>query len=135
MGFLSPSDATELLDYVSSITLTRGHTLQRSGKVLQCIVHEDEDTVGTQVLRFWDLEGMVQGSQRHPYAVVARLEFGPDEGELFFFTGRCSCPVGVDCKHTVALALQAEVAFVAAHHVARILLVIVAAPLLFRLWR
>ena len=109
MGFLSPSDATELLDYVSSTTLTRGHTLQRSGQVLQCIVHEDEDTVGTQVLRFWDLEGLVQGSQRHPYAVVARLEFGPDEGELFFFTGRCSCPVGVDCKHAVALALQAGV--------------------------
>ena len=44
-------------------------------------------------------------------------------------------PGGLTEMSLVALALQAEVAFVAAHHVARILLVIVAAPLLFRLWR
>jgi uncharacterized membrane protein AbrB (regulator of aidB expression) len=34
----------------------------------------------------------------------------------------------------VALALHAEAAFVATHHVVRILMVIVAAPLVFRLW-
>ena len=44
-------------------------------------------------------------------------------------------PGGLTEMSLVALALQAEVAFVAAHHVLRILLVIVAAPLLFRLWR
>lgn len=43
-------------------------------------------------------------------------------------------PGGLTEMSLVALALQAEVAFVAAHHVVRILLVIVAAPLLFRFW-
>ncbi len=44
-------------------------------------------------------------------------------------------PGGLTEMSLVALALQAEVAFVALHHVVRILLVIVSAPLLFRLWR
>ncbi|MEH7829533.1 AbrB family transcriptional regulator [Gemmobacter denitrificans] len=44
-------------------------------------------------------------------------------------------PGGLTEMSLVALALQAEVAFVAAHHVLRILVVIVAAPLLFRLWQ
>lgn len=44
-------------------------------------------------------------------------------------------PGGLTEMSLVALALHAEVAFVALHHVVRILLVIVSAPLLFRLWR
>ncbi len=44
-------------------------------------------------------------------------------------------PGGLTEMSLVALAMHAEVAFVAAHHVVRILLVIVAAPLIFRLWR
>ena len=73
MGFLSPSDATELLDYVSSTTLTRGRTLQRSGQVLQCIVHEDEDTVGTQVLRFGPMRALVLGLEA-VFACGTRLD-------------------------------------------------------------
>lgn len=44
-------------------------------------------------------------------------------------------PGGLTEMSLVAIALHAEVAFVAAHHVLRILLVIVAAPLIFRLLR
>jgi membrane AbrB-like protein len=43
-------------------------------------------------------------------------------------------PGGLTEMSLVALALNAEAAFVATHHVVRILMVIVAAPLLFRLW-
>lgn len=43
-------------------------------------------------------------------------------------------PGGLTEMSLVALALHAEAAFVATHHVVRILLVIVAAPVLFRLW-
>jgi uncharacterized protein len=44
-------------------------------------------------------------------------------------------PGGLTEMSLVAIALHAEVAFVAAHHVVRILMVIVAAPLMFRLLR
>ena len=44
-------------------------------------------------------------------------------------------PGGLTEMSLVAIALQAEVAFVAAHHVIRILIVIVAAPLIFRIVR
>jgi membrane AbrB-like protein len=43
-------------------------------------------------------------------------------------------PGGLTEMSLVALALNAEAAFVATHHVVRILLVIVAAPILFRIW-
>jgi uncharacterized membrane protein AbrB (regulator of aidB expression) len=43
-------------------------------------------------------------------------------------------PGGLTEMSLVALALHAEAAFVATHHVARILMVIVAAPLVFRFW-
>jgi hypothetical protein len=43
-------------------------------------------------------------------------------------------PGGLTEMSLVALALHAEAAFVATHHVVRIFLVIVAAPILFRLW-
>lgn len=43
-------------------------------------------------------------------------------------------PGGLTEMSLVALALNAEAAFVATHHVVRILLVIVAAPVLFRAW-
>jgi uncharacterized protein len=55
--------------------------------------------------------------------------FGVDQVLLAY------APGGLTEMSLVALALHAEVAFVAAHHVMRILLVIVAAPLIFRLWR
>jgi membrane AbrB-like protein len=43
-------------------------------------------------------------------------------------------PGGLTEMSLVALALHAEAAFVATHHIARIFLVIVAAPLVFRIW-
>ena len=43
-------------------------------------------------------------------------------------------PGGLTEMSLVALALHAEAAFVATHHVVRILMVIVAAPVLFRFW-
>ena len=50
-------------------------------------------------------EGKVRGSGSAPYhvsAVARRL----DPGQLAI-SGECSCPVGFDCKHVVALLLQA----------------------------
>jgi len=54
----------------------------------------------------WRLEGEVLGSQRTPYAVTVELGLMPD-GEVDFWHGHCTCPVGRQCKHGVALVAQA----------------------------
>ena len=59
----------------------------------------------------WDgaqnaLQGTVRGSGDHLYTTV--VHFSPRNGsDLEFEFGECSCPVGLDCKHAVALALTA----------------------------
>src|SRR5579864_2437010 len=59
----------------------------------------------------WDppelaLHGMVRGSTGEFYATAAYFsQFGDLPHE--FERGECSCPVGLDCKHAVALILAA----------------------------
>ncbi|MBK6747477.1 DEAD/DEAH box helicase [Ottowia sp.] len=96
MPFLS--DADDLRGFVSSTTLDRGRALFRGRKVLECIVAEDGDDA-------WVADGSVQGSQWEPYDTTVRVEFS-EAGELETFEGDCTCPVEVDCKHSVALALK-----------------------------
>ena len=79
----------------SIATFDKGRAYQRDGSVLVARVAPD----GTAV------EGEVQGSRRTPYrtsARVRRLGNGTVRVE-----SRCTCPVGFDCKHVVALLLQA----------------------------
>ena len=54
----------------------------------------------------WHIEGEVQGSMPEPYEVSVELVIAPN-GQLTLWSGDCSCPVGEDCKHAVALTLQA----------------------------
>ncbi|ART59430.1 helicase SNF2 [Acidovorax carolinensis] len=54
----------------------------------------------------WRIEGEVQGSLPAPYQVSAQLALAPN-GQVTQWSGDCSCPVGVGCKHAVALTLQA----------------------------
>jgi SWIM zinc finger len=53
----------------------------------------------------WNIEGRVQGSGREVYDTSATLEVSTS-GKVEFFSGSCTCPVGYDCKHSVALALK-----------------------------
>jgi uncharacterized Zn finger protein len=46
----------------------------------------------------WDLFGRVQGTQRTPYQVQARLQFNA-EGHVLSWGSTCTCPVHYDCKH------------------------------------
>ena len=46
------------------------------------------------------------GSGRERYEVSVLVEASP-EGSITFFSGDCSCPVGSNCKHCVALTLKA----------------------------
>ena len=54
----------------------------------------------------WLLEGVVAGSARTPYEVSIEMALMPD-GELDYWHARCTCPVGRQCKHGVALMAQA----------------------------
>jgi hypothetical protein len=54
----------------------------------------------------WSLAGAVQGSGREIYDVSVTVEASP-QGDVTYFNGTCSCPVGHDCKHSVALAIKA----------------------------
>ena len=79
----------------------RGLALQRSGRVL---------ALGVSPLREgWLLEGRVQGTQRYPYDVSLELVLMPDR-QVDYFRSDCSCPVGGQCKHGVALLAQAALA-------------------------
>ncbi|GGH50296.1 hypothetical protein GCM10010975_03120 [Comamonas phosphati] len=101
MDFLPSPD--ELRGFVDDGSWTRGKALFRQGMVLDCAFSQKAQPGGVSV---WQAQGRVQGSQRQPYQVEALLGFSPT-GTLQFFEGDCSCPVGADCKHSVALALQA----------------------------
>ena len=54
----------------------------------------------------WDVFGVVKGSQKQPYSVDVTLEMDL-RGNVIFFDSSCSCAVGTDCKHAVALTLKA----------------------------
>ncbi|MCY7306829.1 MAG: SWIM zinc finger family protein, partial [Rhodoferax sp.] len=54
----------------------------------------------------WDVFGMVKGSQKQAYSVDVSLEVDRS-GNVIFFDSSCSCAVGTDCKHAVALTLKA----------------------------
>ena len=79
----------------------RGLALQRSAKVLALDI--------SPLHGHWLLEGRVQGTQRYPYNVSIELALMPD-GQVDYFDSDCSCPVGQQCKHGVALLAQAALA-------------------------
>jgi superfamily II DNA or RNA helicase len=78
---------------------SRGLTLYRSNKVLNLDIEQLDD-------ERWLLLGKVQGSQRQPYELSIELELTA-EGKITFWDSECSCPVGHQCKHGVALMLKA----------------------------
>jgi superfamily II DNA or RNA helicase len=54
----------------------------------------------------WVVSGRVQGSRPHPYEVTIRTSLSP-LGEVVTWNSVCSCPVGSQCKHGVALMITA----------------------------
>ncbi len=54
----------------------------------------------------WVLLGEVQGTDPEPYETSAELRLDA-QGQLAAWEGDCSCPVGANCKHAVALTLHA----------------------------
>jgi hypothetical protein len=89
----------KLGEFVGAATLERGLSLFRGQRVL------DMDLRAIDHGR-WQLNGCVQGSQRSPYLQQIRLHINA-KNELTHWDASCTCPVGVDCKHAVAVSLQA----------------------------
>jgi superfamily II DNA or RNA helicase len=87
-----------LAEFADSGAYQRGRELYTAQKVMDLrITPEDE---------CWRLDGDVQGTQMRPYTVSVELTLTP-EGLLDTWDSDCSCPVGYDCKHGVALTIKA----------------------------
>ncbi len=86
----------QIEDFFGYPAFMRGLGYARSGSVLKWTVLEDgKVTIGS-----------VAGTRAEPYSVIVNTIFTPS-GQLSYADGECSCPVGSDCKHCVALLLVA----------------------------
>ncbi|MDF1485851.1 DEAD/DEAH box helicase [Ramlibacter sp. H39-3-26] len=92
-------DVRSLQAHVPAPTYARGLDIYRSQQVLDYTLQPASSSE-------WHIEGEVQGSERAPYETSVLLEIG-GAGRVTLFHGDCSCPVGSNCKHAVALALKA----------------------------
>ncbi len=91
-------DPRTLRSLVDSQTWQRGQHLLQDDKV-------DEVNVDW-LLDGWVVYGSVQGSQRWPYEVSVDLKLDA-QGQILDWVSECSCPVEYQCKHAVALLLEA----------------------------
>ena len=82
---------------VGSATFARGNSYAKAGAVRKCTWSPG----GTHVV------GEVQGGERKPYVATVTLTRSPSR-TLSGFAATCTCPVGVNCKHAVALVLAEE---------------------------
>ena len=88
-----------LLARVSSATFEQGVAIYRSQQVLECELSRVN-------LSEWGIAGTVRGNKREVCEVSVVLEASPD-GDITFFSSNCSCRVGINCQHGVALAVKA----------------------------
>ncbi|MBK6998730.1 MAG: DEAD/DEAH box helicase [Rhodoferax sp.] len=91
-------NAQSLVRFADSGTFLRGRTLFDLKKVRALRI--------TPIADHWLIEGSVQGSHPHPYELSIELGL-TSEGRITSWEADCSCPVGFNCKHAVALTLQA----------------------------
>jgi superfamily II DNA or RNA helicase len=94
---ISSADARVLERVVGSATFARGSGYARAGAVRKCTWSPG----GTHVV------GEVQGGERKPYVATVTLTRSRSK-VLSGFEATCTCPVGVNCKHAVALVLAEE---------------------------
>src|SRR5665647_69371 len=83
---------------IDRVTWDRGLTLYLTQKVLRLAI----EPLGAD----WLLLAAVQGSARQPYEVSIELTLTAD-GRVENWDSDCTCPVGYQCKHGVAVMLKA----------------------------
>ncbi|MCK9214844.1 MAG: DEAD/DEAH box helicase [Rhodoferax sp.] len=91
-------DLASLVQRCDTATYTRGLELYRNQRVLGLSIEPLKDV--------WLLLGDVQGSARQPYEVSIEVKRSP-EGRVLEWDSDCTCPVGYQCKHGVALMIKA----------------------------
>ena len=89
-----------LLARVSSATFEQGVAIYRSQQVLECVLSRVNQSE-------WGIAGTVKGNRREVCEVSVVLEASP-AGEITFFSSSCTCRVGTDCQHGVALTVKAS---------------------------
>jgi superfamily II DNA or RNA helicase len=94
---ISSADARVLERVVGSATFARGSSYARAGAVRTCTWSPG----GTRVV------GQVQGGERKPYVATVTLTRSGSQA-LSGFEATCTCPVGFNCKHAVALVLAED---------------------------
>jgi superfamily II DNA or RNA helicase len=90
----STREGTPLGRFFDSATLARGRAYASAGAVVEHEYDPTDDVV----------TGEVQGTARHPYEVVIQLARAESRA-VVDVDGDCTCPVGYNCKHVVALVL------------------------------
>ncbi|MBY0411833.1 MAG: DEAD/DEAH box helicase [Burkholderiaceae bacterium] len=78
---------------------SRGQALVGDGSVQACSIEPGPPGQ-------WCIHGKVRGTEPEPYEVTATLVFDA-QSALMQWRGVCTCPVGTDCKHAVAITLCA----------------------------
>jgi len=91
---ITPADAEALEHLVGSATFARGMGYAQAGAVRK----RTWSPGGTRVV------GEVQGGAARPYVASVTLTRSDSE-QLSAFRATCTCPVGTNCKHAVALVL------------------------------
>lgn len=91
-------NAQSLSRFTDTGTYSRGRSLFELHKVRTLRIMPVAD--------HWLIEGSVQGSHPHPYEQSIEISL-TSEGRITSWEADCSCPVGYNCKHAVALTLHA----------------------------
>jgi len=92
----------DLQEYFDKGTLLRGMQYAHGGNRAR-VVSLDNDPPSGRLF----ISGSVRGSKKHPYATKALLSYDASSGKVRDIDGGCSCPVGRNCKHIVALLITA----------------------------
>lgn len=90
-----PVTAAEIIRQVGHNAYSRGQAYMRGGNVARYSYDQEQG----------NLTGQVTGSKNQLYSTS--IFFLNEKSSHYSFRARCSCPVGNDCKHAVALMLTA----------------------------
>ena len=96
-------DAATLARHVDAAAHARGLAVFSRRQVVESWLHYDAAAAPGHR---WQVRGAVRGSRPEPYQASATVTLGP-QGRVLRFSSACTCAAAVDCKHTVALVLQA----------------------------
>ncbi len=92
--------APDLGEFFDEATLLRGMQYAVEDRVE---IEELDDDEGHSLF----VVGTVRGTKKQPYATEVSLLIDRESGAFLAIEGDCSCPVGYNCKHVVALLLTA----------------------------